>query len=91
MAAIAQRANDAATDYANTIVGATMPKRVFPTSTNSHIISRQQLTQSRPRLSGAAVVRPAQTGEKFVQYRKGKADSADQSKELIKVQSPDGT
>jgi len=44
MAAIAHRANEATTDYANTIVGATMPKRVFPTSTNSHIISRQQLT-----------------------------------------------
>ena len=70
MAAVANRGHEATSDYHNTIVGATMPKRVFPTSTNSHIISRHQLTQSRPRLSGAHVTRAPQTGEKSVQYRK---------------------
>lgn len=59
MAAIVNRGAEATSDYHNTIVGATMPKRVFPASNQSHIISRHQLTQSRPRLSGGATVRPS--------------------------------
>jgi len=90
MVAIANRGIEATSDYSKSIVGATMPKRVFPTSTNSHIISRHQLTQSRPRLSGAQVSRPVNSGEKYVQYKKGNTDSS-HSRELSKVQSPDGT
>ena len=90
MVAIANRGAEATSDYNKSIVGATLPKRVFPASTNSHIISRHQLTQSRPRLSGGQVTRPVASGEKYVQYRKGNTDS-NQSRELSKVQSPDGT
>ena len=64
MVAMANRGVEATSDYNNNIVGATMPKRVFPTSTNSHIISRHQLTQSRPRLSGGHVMRTS--GAKYV-------------------------
>jgi hypothetical protein len=90
MVAIANRGVEATSDYHNNIVGATMPKRVFPTSTNSHIISRHQLTQSRPRLSGGQAMRTVNSGEKYVQYKKGNTDS-NQSRELSKVVSPDGT
>ena len=67
-----------------------MTKKVFPTSTASHIISRHQITASRPHLSGGQVMRQVNSGEKYVQYKKGNTDSAN-SRELSKVVSPDGT
>ena len=41
-------------------------------------------------MSGAQVQRPVNSGEKYVQYKKGNTDSS-HSRELSKVQSPDGT
>jgi len=48
------------------------------------------LTQSRPRLSGGEAMRTVNSGEKYVQYKKGNTDSAN-SRELSKAVSPDGT
>lgn len=48
------------------------------------------MTQSRPRLSGGEAMRTVNSGEKYVQYKKGNTDSAN-SRELSKAVSPDGT